>query len=71
MARFKNISGDDRHVGRPDGPVVKAGDVIAVDGDVVEALADAYIVGDGDNARSWAKETWELLPEAKSKRVGD
>lgn len=67
MARFKNVSGDDRHVGRPDGPVVKAGDVVNVDGEVSEELDDAYIVGDGDDARSWPKSTWELIPEAKKK----
>ncbi|MCT9932450.1 hypothetical protein N5079_19805 [Planotetraspora sp. A-T 1434] len=69
MARFKNISGDDRHVGRADGPVVRAGDVTSIDGGVVEELDDAYIVGEGDDARAWPKETWELVSEAKTRKA--
>ncbi|MEV7907701.1 hypothetical protein [Streptomyces anulatus] len=71
MARFKNISPDDRHVGRSDGPVVGAGDVTVVDGDVVEELEDAYIVGEGGDARAWPKETWELLKDAKPPKSGE
>lgn len=68
MARFKNISGADRHVGRADGRVVEAGSVMAVDGDVTEEIEDAYIVGQGDEARAWPKETWERIPETKSSK---
>ena len=66
MARLKNISGVDVHVGRADGPLVAAGDVTQVDGEVTEELADAYIVGEGDEARAWPKSTWELLVESTS-----
>jgi hypothetical protein len=67
VARFRNVSGDDRNVGRPEGPVVKAGDVATVNGDVTEELEDAYIVGVGDDARAWPKSTWELIPETRKK----
>lgn len=68
MARFKNISGSARHVGRVDGPLVEAGDVTSTDGDLVEEADDAYIVGDGDQARAWPKSTWELIPETKKQK---
>lgn len=72
MARFKNISGDDRRVGRADGPLVEAGKVTSVDGDVTEQTDDAYVVGEGDEARAWPKETWQLLDEPKSsKKAGE
>lgn len=77
MARFRNISAEDRHVGRSDGPVTKAGDVVVADGDVVAEIGDAYIVGEGGDARAWPTETWELLKEAKDapkksgERAGD
>lgn len=45
MPRLKNISGTDRHVGRADGPVVKSGDVLAVEGDLLADLDDAYVTG--------------------------
>jgi len=69
VPRLKNISGDDLHLGRADGPPVKAGAVHAVDGEVLEEIDDAYIVGtpgDEGGTRSWAKATWELLPEPTS-----
>lgn len=68
MARFKNVSGEDRRVGRADGPLVEAGKVTAADGDVTEQTDDAYIVGEGDEARAWPKETWELMQEPQSKK---
>jgi hypothetical protein len=71
VARFKNISGEDRRFGRAEGPLVKAGDVTAVEADMVEELEDAYIVGEGDDARAWPKNTWELIPELKSSKKGD
>lgn len=71
MARFKNISGVDVHVGRADGRVVEAESITAVDGDVTAQTEDAYIVGEGDDARAWPKETWELIPETKSSKKGD
>jgi hypothetical protein len=71
VPRFKNISGEDRRVGRADGPLVKHGDVTEVDGDVVEELDDAWIVGEGDDARAWPKGTWNLLDKPKSKAKSD
>lgn len=67
MARFKNISGEDRRVGRVEGPLVEAGMVTSVDADVTDQADDAYIVGEGDDARAWPKVTWELLDEPKSR----
>jgi len=63
VARFRNISGDDRHVGRADGPTTTADAVVVVEGDVVEEIDDAYIVGEGGDARAWPKATWELVKE--------
>jgi 2-phospho-L-lactate guanylyltransferase (CobY/MobA/RfbA family) len=75
VARLKNIAGVDVHVGRADGPLVAAGDVTQVDGDVTEDLADAYILGEGDEARAWPKSTWQLLVEptssSTSKKAGE
>ncbi|YCK35177.1 hypothetical protein ACNF49_14140 [Actinomadura sp. ATCC 39365] len=73
MARFKNISGEDRRVGRADGPLVEAGKVTVVDGvEVTEETDDAYIVGEGDEARAWPKATWEHLQDTKSsKKAGE
>jgi hypothetical protein len=67
VARFKNISGEDRRVGRADGPLVQAGEVATIDEDVAEELSDAWIVGQGDEARAWPKATWELLKDADDK----
>jgi hypothetical protein len=66
VARFKNVSGEDRRVGHADGPLVEAGTITAVPGDVTGQSDDAYIVGDGDEARAWPKATWEMVPEPKS-----
>jgi hypothetical protein len=70
VARFRNISGAGMHVGRADGPLVEAGDVTAVGGDVTQQDGDAYVVGEGEHARAWPKALWELVPEAKSKSSG-
>lgn len=64
--RFKNISGEDLRVGRADGPLVKAGEVTTVDGDVAVELDDAWVIGEGDDARAWPKATWELLDKPKT-----
>lgn len=71
MARFKNISGEDRRVGRVDGPLVEAGTVTSVDGEVTGQTDDAYIVGEGDEARAWPKQTWQLVAEPKSSGKGE
>lgn len=64
MPRFKNKTGDELHMQHAEGPTVGPGEVVQVDGDVVEEIDDAYIVGTGDDARAWPKATWELLKEA-------
>lgn len=61
---FKNVSGDDRNLGRPEGLPVKAGDVVAFDGTVVDELDDAYIVEQDGQARAWPKETWKLISKS-------
>lgn len=66
MTRFKNISDADLHVGRADGPSVKAGEVTVVDDEVVEEIDDAYIVGEDGDARAWPKATWELLKDVSN-----
>ncbi|MEZ0072272.1 hypothetical protein [Planotetraspora sp. GP83] len=83
MARLKHISGDDLYLGRTDGPMVAAGDVLRVDGDLIAELADAYVIGTADDvlvdpetgqpgfgggARAWPKATWELIADAKQKK---
>ncbi|MER7063959.1 hypothetical protein [Streptomyces albidoflavus] len=65
------MSGEDRRVGRADGPLVGADDVTVVDGEVTGQTDDAYIVGEGDEARAWPKATWELVPEPKSSGKGE
>lgn len=45
MPRLKNISGDDRNIGRVDGPVVNAGDACVIDGDLLDDTGDAYVIG--------------------------
>ncbi len=71
MARFKNISGEDLRVGRADGPLVEAGEVVTLDDDAaVDDAGDAWVVGEGDDARAWPKATWELLDKPKGKTAG-
>ncbi|MFI6296706.1 hypothetical protein ACIBEJ_34310 [Nonomuraea sp. NPDC050790] len=87
MVRIKNISGEHRRVGRADGPLVEAGKVTQAPGYVLEELGDAYVIGGPDDvlrdpdtnepigytgqARAWPKDTWELVPEAKSSGKGE
>lgn len=86
MARFKNVSGEDRRVGRAEGPLVEADKVTVAHGELLAELDDAYVTGNaGDmvidpdtqersftgTARAWPKETWELLPEPKSIGKGE
>lgn len=66
MARFKNVSGTDLRVGRADGPLVRASEVTTVEGDAVADLGDAWVIGEGDEARAWPKATWELLDKPKT-----
>lgn len=70
VLRFRNISGLDLNLGRMDGPVVKAGDVAQVDGKLAEETDDAYIVGTGETARAWPKETWKLIKSGSAAAAG-
>lgn len=66
MPKFKNISGDTlevRGLRAYDTTPVEAGKYAEVDGEVTAGLeddADAYVVGEGDQARAWPKALWEL-----------
>lgn len=68
MARFKNISGDELHLNRPEGPPIKPDQIVEVDGEVTEEIEDAYIVGSGEDARAWPKATWRVT--SKTARDG-
>ncbi|MBB2909323.1 hypothetical protein FHS43_000569 [Streptosporangium becharense] len=65
-----NISGDTRSLGRPDGLPVQAGDVVAVDGQFLEELSDAYLIDQGGQIRAWPKETWQLSGTARTGAAG-
>lgn len=71
MPRFKNVSGDELHMQHAEGPTVGSGDVVQVDGEITGELADAWLVGEGDQARAWPKVTWELVdkPPAKNDKA--
>jgi hypothetical protein len=54
--------------GDPDELLVEHGQVVEVPGVVVAELDDAYVIGDGDNARAWPMAQWELeKPAAKAR----
>lgn len=72
MLKFKNVGLDVHAQKRADlgGQLVEAGGVFEVDGEVATETEDAYIVGDGDDARAWPKAQWELVkPAAKAASV--
>lgn len=48
---------------------VEPGDLILVPGDLAKEQPqdDAYIVGEGDGARAWAKAQWELVEDKPAK----
>ncbi|HEX3778437.1 MAG TPA: hypothetical protein VHX38_02135 [Pseudonocardiaceae bacterium] len=62
-----------RPAGEADSLHVKAGQTITVPGEITAELDDAYIVGEGDDARSWAKVRWQLkaAPAKSSSRKSD
>lgn len=68
--RFTNISGDGvvlfAPTGHPDAMQVAADGEVEVPGDITSELDDAYIVGEGDDARAWPKATWALGGAPKS-----
>lgn len=70
MPRFRSLSSDELSVFRPDGeydafPVTPDEPEIEVPGDVTEETEDAYIVGEGDEARAWSKTLWALVETKK------
>lgn len=77
MVKFKNVSGDTLEVRglRPyDTTPIDAGKYAEVDGEVTAGLdddTDAYIVGEGDQARAWPKALWELDAPRKTQPKSD
>ncbi len=72
MPKFRNISGDALDCFKPaevrgSEHVDNLGEV-EVDGEVQE-IGDAYIVGEGDNARAWPKALWQLVVDKKPATV--
>ena len=69
--KLKNVSGEVLYVGRPDGKRVDVGEVIEVDGAVAkDGPEDAFLIGEGDDARLWPKAHWDV-PATSSKKGGD
>lgn len=71
MPRFKSLSSGDFSLfappGYPDAFPVAAGGEVEIPGDVAAETEDAYIVGEGGNARAWSKVLWALVtPAAKA-----
>lgn len=61
MPRFKNISKEDRRVGRADGPLVEADKVTIADGEVIGILDDAWVTGDPDTDVERDPETKQVV----------
>lgn len=70
MPRLRNISGADMAVfyppGTPNSMAVKSGEYLEIKGEPKE-LADAWQVGDGDDARLYPKALWQIEKGAKTK----
>jgi hypothetical protein len=60
--RFKNDTDADLVLfgptGHPDAFTCKSGDIVEIPGDITAETDDAFIVGDGDDARAWPKTVW-------------
>jgi hypothetical protein len=68
MPRLRNISPHELDVFRPAGEAdtfhVAAGQEITVNGDLAaEQPADAYQIGEGDDARLWPHSVWALVQD--------
>jgi hypothetical protein len=72
VAKFRNITDDDLHVGSTEGRVIDPDGLTETPGVVLEEIGDAWIVGRrlGDDhgnpigdpdARAWPKSTWDLV----------
>lgn len=69
--RLKNVgSAVDlyRPAGDPQSLPVDAGQVVEVPGEISGELADAYLIGEGDQARAWPMAQWELDKPAPAPR---
>jgi hypothetical protein len=62
--RFKNDTDTDLVLfgptGHPDAYICEAGAIVEIPGDITEETDDAFVVGDGDDARTWAKSVWSV-----------
>lgn len=63
MLRFKNL-GEVCHAyfpaGHPESVEVVAGGILEVPGELIEEIADAYLVRESeDQVRAWPKERWQ------------
>lgn len=65
MPRFRSLSSETLDLfapaGESDSFPVEGGAEVEVAGDVSEETVDAYIVGEGENARAWSKTVWALV----------
>lgn len=64
MARFKNVSGTElllfARQSQADSFQVPPDGIVDIPGEVTAETDDAYVVGDGDEARAWPMEFWKL-----------
>lgn len=67
MARLKNV-GEPVHVYAPPGGAhslfVDAGQIVEVPGEITGEVADAYLIGAGDDVRAWPKGQWSATSKA-------
>lgn len=60
---LKNVSGGGLYLGRPDGRYIDDGEVIHVEGKLAakkDQPDDAYLIGEGDDARLYPHAIWKL-----------
>lgn len=56
--------------GYPDSLHVETGQTVTVPGDLAaEQPADAYLIGEGDDARLWPHSRWQLATAPQSKKA--
>ena len=67
MARFRNKTKSPlaliKPANHPDSHSVAAGDEVEVKGEITKTTDDAYIVGEGDQARAYSKALWEVVEQ--------
>lgn len=60
MAKLKNVSGEVVNLGSPDGKRIEVGEVVDFEGTVSkDSPEDAYLIGEGDDARLYPKSQWQ------------